>query len=48
MIGKMEELKGSEFLVDGYLTLDEPKEMRIRGCSYIPNVIKAITRMNTR
>ena len=31
----MKELKGSEFLVDGYITLDKPKEMRIRGCNYI-------------
>ena len=47
-IGKMEKFKGSEFLLDGYLTLDEPKEMRIGGCSFIPNVIKAITKMNIR
>ena len=33
----MEELKGSEFLLDGYLTLGEPKEMRIGGCNYILN-----------
>ena len=44
----MEKLKGSEFLLDGYIALGEPKEMRIGGCSYIPNVIKSITRMNTR
>ena len=33
----MKELKGSEFLLDGYLTLGEPKEMRIGGCNYILN-----------
>ena len=44
----MKELKGSEFLLDGYLTLGEPKEIVIGGCGYIPNVINAITRMNTR
>ena len=31
----MKELKGSEFLLDGYLTLGEPKKMAIGGCSYI-------------
>ena len=31
----MEKLKGSEFLLDGYLTLVEPKEMTIGGCNYI-------------
>ena len=31
----MEKLKGSEFLLDGYLTLGEPKEMTIEGCNYI-------------
>ena len=36
-IGKMKELKGSEFLLDGYLTLGEPKEMKIGGCNYILN-----------
>ena len=36
-IGKMEKLKGSEFLLDGYITLGEPKEMTIRGCNYILN-----------
>ena len=30
----MEKLKGSEFLLDGYLTLGEPKEMTIEGCNY--------------
>ena len=34
-IGKMEKLKGSEFLLDGYLTLGEPKKMTIGGCTYI-------------
>ena len=33
----MEELKGSVFLLDGYVTLGEPKEMRIGGCNYILN-----------
>ena len=33
----MEKLKGSEFLLDGYITLGEPKEMRIGGCNYILN-----------
>ena len=33
----MEKLKGGEFLLDGYLTLGEPKEMTIGGCSYILN-----------
>ena len=36
-IGKMEKLKGSEFLLDGYLTHDEPKEMTIGGCNCILN-----------
>ena len=31
----MKELKGSEFLLDGYLTLGEPKEMTMGGCTYI-------------
>ena len=31
----MEELKGSEFLLDGYIPLGEPKEMTIGGCNYI-------------
>ena len=31
----MKELKGSEFLLDGYLTLGEPKKMTIGGCTYI-------------
>ena len=31
----MKELKGSEFLLDGYLTLGEPKEMTFGGCNYI-------------
>ena len=30
----MEELKGSEILLDGHLTLDKPKEMAIGGCTY--------------
>ena len=30
----MKELKGGEFLLDGYLTLVEPKEMTIGGCGY--------------
>ena len=30
----MKELKGSDFLLDGYLTLGEPKEMTIGGYSY--------------
>ena len=33
----MKELKGSEFLLDGYLTLDKPKKMTIGGCNYILN-----------
>ena len=33
----MKELKGSEFLLDGYIALGEPKEMRIGGCNYILN-----------
>ena len=33
----MEKLKGGEFLLDGYLTLGEPKEMTIGGCNYILN-----------
>ena len=33
----MEKLKGSEFLLDGYLTLDKPKKMTIGGCNYILN-----------
>ena len=33
----MEKLKGSEFLLDGYIALGEPKEMTIGGCSYILN-----------
>ena len=33
-IGKMEELKGSEFLLDGYTALGKPKEMTIGGCNY--------------
>ena len=33
----MEKLKGSEFLLDGYLTLGEPKEIVIGGCNYILN-----------
>ena len=33
----MEKLKGSEFLLDGYLTLGEPKKMTIGGCNYILN-----------
>ena len=32
----MEELKGSEFLSCGYLTLADPKEMTIWCCSYSP------------
>ena len=36
-IGKMEKLKGSDFLLDGYLTLGEPKEIMIGGCNYILN-----------
>ena len=28
-------LKGSEFLLDGYMTLGEPKEITIEGCDYI-------------
>ena len=31
----MEKLKGSEFLLDGYLTLGEPKKMTMGGCNYI-------------
>ena len=31
----MEKLKRSEFLLDGYLTLGEQKEMTIGGCNYI-------------
>ena len=31
----MKELKGSEFLLDGYIALGEPKEMKIGGCNYI-------------
>ena len=34
-IGKMEELKGSEFLLDCYITIGEPKKMTIEGCNYI-------------
>ena len=30
----MEELKGSEFLLDGYITLGEAKEITIGGCKY--------------
>ena len=30
----MKELKGSEFLSCGYLTLADPKEMTNRGCNY--------------
>ena len=30
----MEELKGSEFLLDGYITLGEAKEITIGGCNY--------------
>ena len=33
----MEKLKGSEFLLDGYLTLGEPKKMKIGGYNYILN-----------
>ena len=33
----MGKLKGSEFLLDGYITLGEPKEMRIGGYNYILN-----------
>ena len=33
----MEKLKGSEFLLDGYIALGEPKEMTIGGCNYILN-----------
>ena len=33
----MEKLKGSEFLLDGYLTLGEPKEMTMGGYNYILN-----------
>ena len=33
----MEKLKGSDFLLGGYLTLGEPKEMMIGGCNYILN-----------
>ena len=36
-IGKMEKLKGSDFLLGGYLTLGEPKEIMIGGCNYILN-----------
>ena len=32
----MEEHKGSEFLLDGYLTLADPKEMTNGGCNYSP------------
>ena len=31
----MKELKGSEFLFGGYVTLVKPKEMTIEGCSYV-------------
>ena len=31
----MKELKGSELLLDGYLTLGEQKEIKIGGCNYI-------------
>ena len=30
----MEELKGNDFLLDGYIPLGEPKEMTIGGCRY--------------
>ena len=30
----MEELKGSEFLLDGYITRGEAKEITIGGCNY--------------
>ena len=33
----MERLKGSEFLLDGYITLGEQKKMRIKGCYYVLN-----------
>ena len=33
----MEKLKGSEFLLDGYIAFGEPKEMTIGGCTYILN-----------
>ena len=33
----MKELKGSEFLLDGYIALGEPKEMTIGGCNFILN-----------
>ena len=33
----MEKLKGSELLLDGYITLGEPKEMTIGCCNYILN-----------
>ena len=33
----MEKLKGSEFLLDGYLTLGEPKQMALGGYDYILN-----------
>lgn len=31
----LHELKGSEFFLDGYVTLGEPKEITIDGCTYI-------------
>ena len=34
-IGKMKELKGSDFLLGGYLMLVGPKEMTIWGCSCV-------------
>ena len=30
----MEEHKGSDFLLGGYIVLDKPKEMAIGGCTY--------------
>ena len=33
-IDRLQELKGSEFLLDGYLTLGEPKEITIGGSTY--------------
>ena len=33
----MKELKGSEFLLDGYTTFGEPKKMTIGGCNFILN-----------
>ena len=34
-IGLLQELKGKEFLLDGYITRGEPKNITIGGCTYI-------------